>query len=246
MRDITGQEFGQLFALAPTEKRDRRSVVWKFLCACGHRTEKSLRAIGATQRAGRTAHCGCANRGLATPFSIDLSGGRYGRLTVLCYQDRGRQGHRWLCMCDCGGLSIVRGKDLRAGTTTSCGCGRSGRRRPQEEWKGRTIQDGEKFGRLTVRYFACIDRGSRHYWCDCECGGSTLVRSGLLTTGQTKSCGCLRGRPAAAKRAAARDRAIATAGKTASQLKVTPKIHREINSMRLNRRLMRTHSEPTT
>lgn len=34
-RDISGQTFGELLALEPTEKRNNGSVVWKCKCSCG-------------------------------------------------------------------------------------------------------------------------------------------------------------------------------------------------------------------
>lgn len=53
----------------------------------------------------------------------DISGHRFGRLVAVCAHDspRGRE-LRWRCECDCGGLALVSGTDLRAGHTTSCGC----------------------------------------------------------------------------------------------------------------------------
>lgn len=50
---------------------------------------------------------------------IDMTGQRYGRLTVLEYL---RGPARWLCQCECGGTSEVRRCHLVGGQTTSCGC----------------------------------------------------------------------------------------------------------------------------
>ena len=57
------------------------------------------------------------------PALIDLTGNRYGRLTVL--KRAGSDGHSyatWLCRCECGRHTVVRGYDLRTGHTRSCGC----------------------------------------------------------------------------------------------------------------------------
>lgn len=53
---------------------------------------------------------------------IELTGQRFGRLSVV--REYGRQnGHvTWLCQCDCGNTTITCTGDLRAGKTTSCGC----------------------------------------------------------------------------------------------------------------------------
>lgn len=53
---------------------------------------------------------------------IDLTGERYGRLTVL-QQAENKCGHTaWTCLCDCGKLSVIKGGSLRDGRTQSCGC----------------------------------------------------------------------------------------------------------------------------
>lgn len=56
---------------------------------------------------------------------IDETGHRYGRLTVLRkYGSSGGayHGKYWLCLCDCGTETAVRGTDLRRGLRKSCGC----------------------------------------------------------------------------------------------------------------------------
>lgn len=59
---------------------------------------------------------------------IDLTGQRFGRLTVL--RQEGTNHHRqalWLCECDCGKEIRVAGYNLRTGNTSSCGCKKEGR-----------------------------------------------------------------------------------------------------------------------
>lgn len=54
---------------------------------------------------------------------IDLTGQRFGRLTVLERAKNDKLGRaRWLCRCDCGKEKIVSGTNLRSGQTRSCGC----------------------------------------------------------------------------------------------------------------------------
>ena len=56
--------------------------------------------------------------------AIDLTGQRFGRLTVLYRDDSfAKDGHAcWICQCDCGALVPVRSSLLRQGGTRSCGC----------------------------------------------------------------------------------------------------------------------------
>ncbi|WP_089087502.1 alcohol dehydrogenase [Secundilactobacillus pentosiphilus] len=53
----------------------------------------------------------------------DLTGQRFGRLTVLQREGQSKNGNaKWLCKCDCGNLRVVDGYGLRTGQTVSCGC----------------------------------------------------------------------------------------------------------------------------
>jgi hypothetical protein len=49
---------------------------------------------------------------------IDLTGRKFGRLTVISFVDL--KPTRWLCRCECGNEKIIRKYDL--GKTLSCGC----------------------------------------------------------------------------------------------------------------------------
>lgn len=54
---------------------------------------------------------------------IDLSGRRFGRLTVLHRGPSGAHNHTyWFCRCDCGAETLVYSYSLRIGGTQSCGC----------------------------------------------------------------------------------------------------------------------------
>lgn len=53
----------------------------------------------------------------------DLTGQTFGRLTVVAYAGRAKNGNAlWRCDCSCGGTAIIDGYRLRTGTTKSCGC----------------------------------------------------------------------------------------------------------------------------
>lgn len=56
---------------------------------------------------------------------VDLTGQKFGRLTVIERAER-RTGHgehaHWVCMCDCGKVTVVKSSDLTCGKTKSCGC----------------------------------------------------------------------------------------------------------------------------
>lgn len=54
---------------------------------------------------------------------IDLTGSRFGRLTVMRRAGNASTGDaQWLCICDCGETVTVRGTRLRSGESRSCSC----------------------------------------------------------------------------------------------------------------------------
>lgn len=54
---------------------------------------------------------------------VDLTGKRFGRLTVIERSPSIKLGvTRWLCKCDCGNLTVTTTGRLRNGTCRSCGC----------------------------------------------------------------------------------------------------------------------------
>lgn len=50
---------------------------------------------------------------------------------------------------------------------------------------------GKQFGRLTVKHRVESRNGKRMWLCACSCGGTKEVATSHLTSGGTKSCGCL-------------------------------------------------------
>lgn len=54
---------------------------------------------------------------------INETGNKYGRLTVIRYDHTDKKrGAYWLCACECGCTTVVKGNSLRTGKTKSCGC----------------------------------------------------------------------------------------------------------------------------
>lgn len=57
------------------------------------------------------------------PKAEDLTGQKFGRLTVKEFYGKSRGGKRlWLCECDCGNIKTVPTYDLKSGKVVSCGC----------------------------------------------------------------------------------------------------------------------------
>ena len=57
------------------------------------------------------------------PKCLNLLGKKFGRLTVIEKSTITKDGQIWwVCRCDCGNITIVRGTTLNKGVVKSCGC----------------------------------------------------------------------------------------------------------------------------
>ena len=120
---------------------------------------------------------------------VDLTGKRYGRLTVLGdVKKRGADGRiLWHCLCDCGTISFVRGDHLKNGSVLSCGC-------LNDENRHSKFKD---LSGVENDHFKVIERShsenQRVLWlCSCKhCGKKITLNSNQIT--QYTSCGCKRG-----------------------------------------------------
>ena len=116
---------------------------------------------------------------------IDLTGQRFGRLTVIERAENKGKFPMWLCRCDCGNTKEISGSSLRKGLTLSCGC-------YNREIKSDKVIDltGQRFGRLVVVEQAGKKNRKIMWKCACDCGKTTIVTGNSLKSGGTKSCGC--------------------------------------------------------
>jgi len=118
------------------------------------------------------------------PNLIDLSGQRFGRLTVTGRAVSQKGATRWLCQCDCGNDTVVFAVSLLHGVTRSCGC----LAKQPARATGPVDLVGRRFGKLTVTARHPIKRLG---WdCVCDCGNTTTVHTTHLIRGTTRSCGC--------------------------------------------------------
>lgn len=125
--------------------------------------------------------------------TIDLTGQRFGRLTVIerDYSIPNRKNIYWRCLCDCGNTKSVLGASLRSGSTSSCGCLKE--ENLKSLWSNRCLDiTGERFGRLVALHKDTTSTCRTTKWvCRCDCGNVKSFRLTDLTSGNTKSCGCL-------------------------------------------------------
>lgn len=115
------------------------------------------------------------------PPRKNLIGQKFEHLTVIELDKekttKSKRTH-WIVECDCGTRFSVLGSNLSRNTTKCKYC------------RAENII-GKKFNRLLVieRF---IDENDYVKWkCQCDCGNIIIVRKDSLTSGHTKSCGCL-------------------------------------------------------
>ena len=133
------------------------------------------------------------------PKKIDLTGQKFGKLTVLRLAENIGGRTAWVCQCDCGQEITVRTNALRSGNTKSCGC------RCTKEHEGLTLSGGSRavrrrldltgrrFGRLTVLRPAENIGGKTAWVCRCDCGQECVIKTNSLREKRSASCGCAGG-----------------------------------------------------
>lgn len=85
--------------------------MWLFKCDCGGEKITTVSKV----RVGDVKSCGCIWR--KSRARIDITGQRFGRLTVLDFKDG-----KWRCRCDCGNITFRKHQELLRAGTPSCGC----------------------------------------------------------------------------------------------------------------------------
>lgn len=112
-------------------------------------------------------------------------GDKFENLTILDIEQKNSRKY-CLCKCkNCGNEKWIRADSLKR--IKGCGC-----LQKETQFKQNDLTN-KKFGRLTALKNTNKKAKSGHYiWlCKCSCGNKIEIIEGSLTTGKTKSCGCL-------------------------------------------------------
>lgn len=174
-KDLRGEKFGLLTALGLSAKDKHRNAQWVCLCDCGATTKVRATAL----LTGNTRSCGCLRK---------TSQARLKDASSAAYTEERKAEPR----------SAVRSKPAP---------------KPKREPKPKSVPrpktpmtvtagllppmvrdlEGTVFTRLTVTGYAGRNNHGKHMWHTlCECGVKSLHQDTSLTSGRTKSCGCLK------------------------------------------------------
>lgn len=162
------QRFGKLVILKKVG-RDKRGSLWLCRCDCGKEVVKAKPYFFRKNNPLRS--CGCDQK--HRNFFKDLTGEKYGRLTVIKLHGIENYRSYWLCKCDCGEEKVICGASLYGGNSRSCGCyaleirrkllpGESGFNRLLRNYVRGTRERGIKF-ELSVEKFRKIVSGNCNY-----------------------------------------------------------------------------------
>ena len=181
-KNLIGQKFGNLTIVDfTTVERGRQKCVC--MCDCGNETLAYYRDL----LSGHKKTCGLCRETAFEKYEY-LIGQRINSWTVLDLDIRPKHYYA-ICECDCGTVEKVNIHNLISGYTKDCGCGR---KRMLSRTRSKDLI-GQRFGKLTaVEKLNNSNRFNRIlYRCDCDCGNTIIVPSGSLTSGHTRSCGCM-------------------------------------------------------
>lgn len=166
--DLTGKLFGEWSVISYSHTENGRAF-WKCKCSCG--TEKILNSSSLLY--GRSKSCGCLYK------KEDLSGRIFNEFKVLRFDGYYKSNPKWICVCSCGKEVSVYENGLKSGASKNCG----------DDCHNKMF--GKRFSRLVVMPKYITEKGIRKYLCICDCGKEVYVSAANLTSGNTKSCGCL-------------------------------------------------------
>ena len=177
---ITGQRFGKLVAIEPTEKRQGSNVIWRFRCDCGNIVEKS------TKHLTDTSSCGCSNW---HSLRKDIAGKRFVRLVAIEPTDKtSSSGRIWRFKCDCGNTLEASIGKVTSGNTKSCGCLHAEHARDLHY----VDLTGRRFGMLEVIGQSDETKNRAILWeCRCDCGKTVKCIANELNSGNKLNCGCI-------------------------------------------------------
>ena len=177
---MINKQFGVYLVLSKDEELSKQKKRTYWHCECQKcKTVRSVRADGLNRLPNSCPDC-----------KNDISGNKYGKITVLYKTRIDNNGHSyWMCQCECGKNKEISGSNLKSGYTLSCGC----LHREIISEKLTIDLTGQKFGKLTViKRISEIGDGHIKWLCKCECGSIIEAQGSNLKSGHTTSCGCIK------------------------------------------------------
>lgn len=108
LNDLTGKTFGDWRTISPDKNRPKYKYYWNCECInCGNK--KSICTSSLTS--GHSTKCDVCNKSYNVPSVIngyekDLTGMKFGRLTVESFSHSEYSHSHWNCLCECGNKEV--------------------------------------------------------------------------------------------------------------------------------------------
>lgn len=119
-KDLVGQRFGRLTVIERDTTKTGGNAYWLCKCDCGN---PKLISVSSSHLGKSTLSCGCLQKERTSEARlIDLTGQKFGKLTVLERDSQISYPTHWLCKCECGSVVSIPASNLKIGKTESCGC----------------------------------------------------------------------------------------------------------------------------
>lgn len=196
-----GTRFGRLTIIADSyialAATPRAHSVHICQCSCGQ-----IRHVATGHlKDGHTLSCGCLSSERAKaqmhakheqyePLHTPKEGSVFGRLTVAGPRTTDATGRSLIaCVCTCGVSKDIRLSHMLRGKIKSCGCLR--RESTFHRTEGLPTREGPPPGAQFNRWTILAEPTSERVPCRCSCGTERVVLLRSVTSGRSKSCGCL-------------------------------------------------------
>lgn len=116
-RDLTGERFNHITVLYQIDSGKQGSR-WHCICDCGVEFD----AYGKQLRSGLRTDCGKHGyEKLSRMFKEDITGQRFGYITIISEAPNKGEKTMWNYQCDCGRYGIVSTSNAKRGSVRSCG-----------------------------------------------------------------------------------------------------------------------------
>lgn len=118
--NLDGKKFNRWTVISLSHTDANNHCMWNCVCDCGNTSVVDTQNL----ISGKSKSCGCYSRQRTSEiFSVDLTGFKTGRLTVIEFTGERRHGTRvWRCVCECGKECYKTAQALLSGGVQSCGC----------------------------------------------------------------------------------------------------------------------------
>lgn len=202
--NLIGRRYNRLIVEERAGKTKYGCAIWKCRCDCGnvvYVTTGNLNNKG-------TQSCGCLKsengkirgKNNTKPKHKNIAGIKKGMLTPISYAYTKNYKSYWNCICDCGNICVKSKDYIDQNNNPNCGCitsklhSKNGHKNVEKHFTDLT---GKTFYRWFVESFAGYktkkDRRDGMWNCVCiNCKTKKQLSTYVLTTGRSKSCGCLR------------------------------------------------------